>query len=110
MTGTDAFGGICPSCGYNRMMMRYGSEGIWAVDACPKCGFAYGSNDVTEEKGSQVWEVFLKAEGDILVKLGLPLTREGILAWVESLPEPDRSDLPKTVWDWSKTTDFKQYM
>jgi len=57
MTGTDTFGGTCPNCGYRKMILRYGSEGIFHCDACPRCGFAYGCNMMDPAvEGKEFWK------------------------------------------------------
>lgn len=86
---TDDYNGICPRCGFNRMSVRYGSQGYYQFDACSKCGFAYATNHYeTEDKDEEVWETILTAEGDLLEQKGLPRTREGYHQFIMSLPEP----------------------
>ena len=41
---TETISGKCPCCGYDKMVQRYGSIGYFQMDACPNCGFAYGTN------------------------------------------------------------------
>jgi len=41
---TEAIGGKCPCCNYNKMFQRCGSLGYYLLDGCPNCGFGYGSN------------------------------------------------------------------
>jgi len=87
---TETYGGICPKCNYNRMMMRYGSFGYFHYDACPKCGFAYGTNSEGEYTPEEVWEAILKADEIQLKRLGFPVTRHGLYLWMESLPPPPK--------------------
>jgi len=47
----DSYGGICPNCGYDRMLVRYGSTGYYHFDACPNCGFNYGQWYDQDKKG-----------------------------------------------------------
>jgi len=89
MAVTETYGGICPMCEYDRMLMRYGSMGWYQFDACPKCGFAYGTNHYDgEDTPEEVWKAVLDANGMILKKLGFPITRQGIFKWIESLDPP----------------------
>jgi len=47
---TESYGGKCPICGFDRILMRYGSTGYYQFDACPRCGFAYAmAGDNKEE-------------------------------------------------------------
>lgn len=89
---TEDYNGICPKCHFNRMLVRYGSDGYYQYDACSKCGFAYGTNHYDmEDRDEEVWKVILGAEGDILEKKGLPRTREGYHAWILSMSEPEEA-------------------
>jgi len=46
---TESFGGECPNCHYDRMLMRYGSFGYCFYDACPNCGFAFATNQIDDD-------------------------------------------------------------
>jgi hypothetical protein len=106
---TDDYNGICPMCHFNRMCVRYGSIGYFQFDACSKCGFAYGTNHYDGEVyNEEVWEVILGAEGDLLVKKGLPRTREGYYQWIMSLPEPSTQLSTGSVFDYSEKKEEKK--
>lgn len=101
MSSTESYGGICPNCGYKRMMLRYGSEGTFCYDACPKCGFAYGNNKCDyEEIGEKLWETILLTERQTLQDLGFSIDRQGLYKWTESLLSPPKGEI-SSVFDWS---------
>lgn len=88
----DSYGGTCPNCGYDRLLVRYGSFGYFQRDACPNCGFYYGHNDYDAEVREEGWEgeIFdLKSE---LKKRNLPCSILGILLYIETLPKIDEID------------------
>jgi Zn-finger nucleic acid-binding protein len=104
---TESYGGICPVCGYKRMMLRYGSSGYLEYDACPRCGFAFASNGQDEPLvGKQFWKAFFVAEGRAMKHMGFPLTMKGVHAWMESLPEP--KDEPISIFDWTEKGFFEE--
>jgi len=74
--------------------MMYGSHGWYQYDACPKCGFAYGSNcqNIEHKDPKEVWKVILDADKIILKHLGFPVTIKGIYQWMKSLPRPDPNE------------------
>ena len=90
---TDSYGGICPNCGYDRMLVRYGSFGYFQRDACPNCGFAYGHNNHDPEiRGHEIWVAeieFLKTELD---EKSFPHSMLGIMLYIETLPDIDEID------------------
>lgn len=93
---TETYGGICPNCGYDRMMMRYGSWGNLQLDACPKCGFAYANNGYDPElKGEQVWRAIWEAEKNI----DYEKTLYGTYKWLQSMPEPH--EMMMSTFDWT---------
>jgi len=51
---TDSYGGKCPNCAYDRMLVRYGSDGYHHFDACPNCGFNYGEWFDRNEEGKWI--------------------------------------------------------
>jgi ssDNA-binding Zn-finger/Zn-ribbon topoisomerase 1 len=106
---TESYGGICPVCGYKRMMLRYGSSGWLHYDACPKCGFAFASNGYAQDPplvGKDFWNAFFKAEGKAMKAMGFPLTLKGVHAWMETLPEPKGE--PVSVFDWTEQGFFEE--
>jgi hypothetical protein len=83
----DGYGGICPNCGYDRMLVRYGSFGYFQRDACPNCGFYYGHNNHDPEVREEGWEdeiQFLKPE---LEERKLPQSILGVMLYLETLPD-----------------------
>lgn len=81
LTCTESYGGECPNCGYRKIFLRYGSDGNFQFDACPKCGFAYGCNGYDEPmEGADFWEnsPIIKMFEDMLKRQKLPLTRSGL--------------------------------
>lgn len=56
----ETLSGHCPCCGYDKMMMRYGSQGWIHWEGCPNCGFGYcedHENDFTSEMlGFNAWK------------------------------------------------------
>jgi len=85
---TDSYGGICPNCGYDRMLVRYGSSGYFQRDACPNCQFAYGHNDYDPEvRGQELWEGEIFEMRSILEERGFPVSVLGILLYIETLPD-----------------------
>lgn len=81
---TETIGGECPACEYNRVLFRFGSEGYYHYVACPKCGFAYGSNmrDV-EDYGEDVWKMILSTLEATLKNKNIELSVAGIYQFVE---------------------------
>lgn len=56
---TETVSGKCPCCNYDKMVQRYGSSSYFQMDACPNCGFGYGSNHFDPEKyGEMAWISF----------------------------------------------------
>jgi len=107
---TDSWGGKCPICGFNRMLLRYGTDGWYQYDACPKCGFAYGNNgSIASDSPLDVWDAILATSKKILKSRNLPVTRRGLFLWVLTLDgEPDKSR--DTVFNYPKgfLEDFKK--
>lgn len=81
----EGIGGNCPNCGYNKMFQRYGSSGFWDVDACPKCGFAFGYAQGNEKAnyGDECWKIILQGLHPMLQKDGFSYTRKGVFKFVE---------------------------
>jgi hypothetical protein len=84
----EGYNGICPKCGFDRMLVRYGSAGWFQYDACTKCGFAYGVNSEGEYTQDEVWESLIHAHENLFKEKNLPVSREGIHQWILSLPDP----------------------
>lgn len=101
---TEGHNGICGICGYERMLIRYGSRGWLQYDACPSCGFAYGSNDDEEWKGKELWKLIIEAFKPELKKKALPLTVKGVYQLVESWEEPTEIFTYRTVFDYKHGT------
>lgn len=97
---TEGYNGVCSLCGYERMLIRYGSRGWLQYDACPRCKFCYGSNDVDEWKGKELWKLIIESLKTELKEKALPLTVEGIFQLVESLEEPQETFAYGTVFDY----------
>jgi hypothetical protein len=52
----ETISGKCPYCGYNKMVMRYGSMGWYRFEGCPNCEFGYGTNNTdAEDFGFDAW-------------------------------------------------------
>jgi len=85
---TEGYGGICPNCGYDRMLVRYGSQGYFQRDACPNCWFYYGHNNFDpEEVREEAWDGevgYLKSE---LEERNLPVSVLGIMLYLETMPD-----------------------
>jgi hypothetical protein len=86
------------------MFLRYGSDGNFEYDACPKCGFAYGTNHYDPAiEGDDFWK-----EGCILIRmferelkeLKLPLTRKGLYRLTLTWSRTDRDE--HNVFHYSK--------
>lgn len=102
---TDSYGGICPNCGYDRMMVRYGSTYYFQFDACPNCCFAYGTNHFDPEaRDMEVFDCILREMKQPLEEAGLPVTVDGIMRYLESLPDIDEieSVFDYSDFDWEK--------
>jgi len=85
---TETYGGECPNCGYDRMMMRYGSHGYYMYDACPNCAFAFGTNEVDgEDAHGDFWDIYHFHDGSFLKKRNLQECLTDELLYIESLPE-----------------------
>jgi len=82
--------------------MRYGSFGYYQLDACPRCGFAYGTNmqDIEDKNPLDVWKAILKADGQFLKDAGLPISINGMYEWVMSFTSPP--DDRETVFKYNK--------
>ena len=91
---TEGHNGICPKCGYRKMMTRCGSGGYLQYDACTKCGFLF-SEFFEWDESKKLWE--LKSARDELWKEILKAcnrkTREELHEWIDSLKE-DEEPLP----------------
>ena len=105
---TDSYGGICPNCSYDRMLVRYGSSGYFQYDACPNCGFNYGNNNYPDD-GEMIdriefWESESKRLESSLKEKGFSLSMLGILLYIESLPEVKEiiSVFDYSNFDWQK--------
>jgi hypothetical protein len=90
---TEDYCGVCPKCRYDRMWVRYGSEGYFQYDACPNCGFAYGTcfrepDGLTELTTAEVWDLLTEHHHK---------TMQEILEMTNSWPEP-RERHPKSVF------------
>ena len=78
--------GICPICGFDRMIMV--SDDACPFDACPKCGFGYGflSNRGRREKlrNKELWDRILADHVVFSLTDSEDLTREKILSKVSA--------------------------
>jgi hypothetical protein len=84
----EGYVGICPNCGYDRMLVRYGSFGYFERDACPNCGFYYGHNSCDpEEVREEGWNDEIEYLKEELEKRALPLSLLGIMLYIETLPD-----------------------
>jgi hypothetical protein len=91
---TESYGGICPNCCYDRMLVRYGGIGYFQFDACPNCGFNYGTNHYDGEtfNSAEFWDGQVKILESQLKERGLPLSMLGILLYIETLPDMEEID------------------
>lgn len=81
---TETIGGECPACEYNRVLFRFGSEGYYQYVACPKCGFAYGTNRYDDEDfGEDVWQGVLAGIEATLKAKNIDVSVAGIYQFVE---------------------------
>lgn len=88
---TEDYNGTCPKCGFDRMLVRYGSLGYYQYDACSKCGFAYGTNHHDgESKDKEVWDQLLNHLKNSLQNKKLPLTRAGAHDLILSFQDPGK--------------------
>ena len=107
---TESYGGKCPNCGYDRMLVRYGSLGYFQRDACPNCQFYYGHNNYDpHEVREEGWEdeiEFLKPE---LIERGLPVSVLGIMLYLETLSDIDEIDqvFDYTDFNWDEKNEEK---
>jgi len=85
---TEDYNGICPKCGFDRMLVRYGSWGWFQYDACTKCGYACGQNSEGDYTNSEVWESVIQHFEDSLKEKNLPITRQGIHKLIMSWDNP----------------------
>lgn len=102
---TDSYGGICPNCGYDRLLVRYGSQGYFQFDACPNCGFGYGHNSVDPEAHDwDIWETELEMLKPVLEEKGLPVTIQGIMLYIETFSDIQEieSVFDYSNFDWGK--------
>jgi hypothetical protein len=112
----ESYGGKYPVCSFDRIMMRYGSTGWFMFDACPRCGFAYASNQQGDniEDPEEVWKTILKNEKPFLKDRNLPVSIDGILQWMMQLPKPseDRDTVfvytEKDVEEYKKSNLYKE--
>jgi len=97
---TETIGGECPACEYNRVLFRFGSEGYYQYIACPKCGFAYGSNmrDV-EDYGEDVWEAILSVMDITLRGDNLDLSVAGLYQFAENFDKDSLDTSIGTLFD-----------
>jgi hypothetical protein len=82
---TEDYNGVCPKCGFERCLVRYGSYGWYQFFACPDCGLAIDSEGQKDEK---VWHGILKAEEHHLIEDGFEVSRKGVKDWLMSKDEP----------------------
>ena len=110
---TESYGGVCQNCGYDRTLVRYGSDGYFQYDACPNCWFAFGEGYERDAKGNwelqhcRDWEVLegeLRVLKSILMEKGFPVSVLGIMLYLESLPDIDEIDqvFDYTKFDWEE--------
>jgi hypothetical protein len=85
MTCTETYGGNCPNCGYRKIFLRYGSNGIFHFDACPRCGFAYGSDIGQQEMvGEQLWTIIILLHKEELKQRKFSISRKGLFQLTET--------------------------
>lgn len=57
----EAISGNCPVCDYNKMVQRFGTGNCsYFLDACPNCGFGYGSNSDVENWHQDAWRTYFR--------------------------------------------------
>jgi len=105
---TEGYGGTCPNCGYTKTLIRYGTHGWWQFDACPKCGFAYGSDGYKEDWGMDVWTPIIGFWEKILEAKGLEKSITGIFIMIESWKEDQ--DERKQVYNYKDIESDKKIM
>lgn len=111
---TESYGGTCPNCGYDRLMVRYGSSGYAHHDICPNCCFGFCEYSIRSENGKG-WEPahvrdMELIEGEIYLlkeqikKIGGPLGHIGLLLYIESLSDIDEIEhvFDYDNWDWEE--------
>lgn len=102
---TETYGGKCPNCDYDRMLMRYGSFGYFQYDGCQNCGFAFGTsigynNEEITYRDWEIWEGELNYLKSSLEEKNLPVSLLGILLYIEDMPEIKGQ--VDSVFDYSK--------
>lgn len=106
---TDSYGGTCPNCGYDRTLLRYGSEGYFQFDACPNCAFAYGqwydkkesdNWEKVEGRDADIWETIFEAERRVI---GETFADKLLLYLFDMETLPDNQDALESVFDYSKS-------
>lgn len=106
---TEDYNGVCPKCGFERCLVRYGSVGWYQFFACPNCEFAFGDNNVENFNQQEVWDSIIEAEGEHLKKHGFELSIKGIKDWVMSMDEPtDRFIITEEERCWSYKIEVKK--
>lgn len=112
---TETLSGKCPNCNYNKLLQRYGSTGYFQLDACPKCGFAYGTNHYDIESfGVEAWlgyftyilEIVTNKSNKELSKIKPTEIRRMIFEWAEKEERAD--DISSTIFVYSEK-DVKNY-
>jgi hypothetical protein len=97
MVDTETYGGRCPECGL-RMLQKDGggSDLNFAFDACPHCGFAYGTGPLAEGGGwgvcgqVRVWKAIFAHYG--------VRSRSELIRLLNLSREPGRPEDPDGVW------------
>lgn len=98
MSTTEGYGAVCPECGFNRMLFRYGSIGWWIWDACTRCGYGVSQNGEGCYGLKELWDSLISIHSVYLTEKNLPHTREGLHMLVMSWDEPklEHMELGKT--------------
>lgn len=105
MDDVIVIGGTCPLCSFDKTFQRHNneaSEGFYRFDACPQCGFAYGTNDVDPPQyNEEVFKFVLQIWSTELRAGSLPQTVDGLLTLAMERPEAQLDRTIPTVFRYS---------
>lgn len=91
---TETISGKCPCCGYEKMIMRYGSTGWYLFEGCPNCGFGYGTDH--QDKESEHVDAWIAFAGHYIESHSKPET----IYLISSRERED--DLRRKIFQWAE--------
>ena len=81
----DQYGGVCPHCTKTMIQIYHSSSHGHNCEACPNCGFAYGTgvrsedediNIVSEFTSKEIWDIMAGMHDDLDILNGTESERE----------------------------------